>query len=149
MLPKFISLSKVKKVLSIFLSFLLLFSNLGFSMNTHFCGGEPIEKSVSLGTEMLSCGMESEDSSCGNSGSLQNSFNAVPCCKDINVFLQVDDELRLKWSNSSFQNLNLVAVLPSYNFIAISKAKIEFAFIKYTPPLIKKNIQVLFQSFLI
>ena len=56
----------MKKAFSIFLAILMLVSSTGIAANTHFCGGEAVERTLSLGIEHLDCGMAETEQSCSS-----------------------------------------------------------------------------------
>lgn len=52
------------RLLSASLGFLILFSQLGLSYATHYCGNKAVGSEITLGTNTLDCGMEKTDDSC-------------------------------------------------------------------------------------
>ncbi len=137
---------RVKKIISIALIIILIASNIGLSMNTHFCGGKAVETSFSIGIDRLTCGMPQSEKTPLSS---ETSFQAKPCCEDQHQVLEVDEKAEAKTITSVISVPFLVAyttlfILPAF---AVDVEKPHFPY--YSPPIPKQDAQVLFQSFLI
>ena len=59
---------RMKKILSISIALLMLFSGLQLTISQHYCGGELADAKVSLTGHIASCGMEGETDDCGQPG---------------------------------------------------------------------------------
>jgi hypothetical protein len=142
-------LIELKKLISISLSLLLLFSNTGFSINTHFCGGEAKETTISIGAQKTGCGMEEEAGMCDKSPRSEKKISASPCCKDHHQIVQLVDKANIK---SFSVEINPTFLLSFLNTYAQPEIFAEQAFTKnpsYFPGIPDKDIQVLYQTFLI
>ncbi|WP_257670434.1 HYC_CC_PP family protein [Parapedobacter tibetensis] len=145
----------MKKVIAILLSMTLLVSYLGFAMSTHFCGGYAVKSTLSLGNAHLNCGMATEQSGSmegeyDNNQDHNTRFMPKPCCENQHQLLQLDDDFKVQ-SPSIDVNLNfIVAYVQTYigSFLFSREAKAQ-QYANYSPPLLKQDTQILFQSFLI
>lgn len=68
----------MRKLLSIPLAVLILFSGLTVNIATHYCGGSPVATRVSLTGELASCGMEQGKPEKSPQGSITNH-----CCDNV------------------------------------------------------------------
>lgn len=135
----------MKKVISIFLALLFLGSNLGFSMDTHYCGGHAIKSVLSFGAHDYDCGMENTVSTCES----QNTIKKMDCCDDEHQLIQLDDNLHSTSLNLDINPLFVVAFVQVFIQNALQiKEKAELI-PDFSPPLPHQNRQVLYQSFLI
>lgn len=139
----------VKKLIALFLSFLILGSQVGFAVSTHFCRGEIAESAISLVGSKVGCGMETMESSCLLPEKLENTISKKSCCDDESQVYQLHENFIKKQAaievETSFLNLFFTTYLP---FLEAKKHEDLYANLP-TPPLIKKNTLVLLQSFLL
>jgi len=137
----------VKKALSILLALFMLASNVGIAANTHYCGGNAVDRSLSLGFENLSCGMP-ESSEIIQSQEEIEVLRPQPCCEDVHELLQLDEEADVKKGSIEVNTTFFVAFVYACSTLHTFEEK-EQPFQKYAPPLLRQNVQVLFQTFLI
>ena len=139
----------MKKVVSIFLSVLMLASSSGLAYAQHFCGGMEMMSEFSLGEKDLSCGMEmnASDADCGNQNTIADSHD---CCKNHITKIQTDEN----FAKASFDlKLNktflatFVSVFVLQEVAIISKEKTFFA--EYNPPPLLQDLNILYETFLI
>ncbi len=80
------------RLLHIALALSLLLSTTGVGISQHFCGGKLIDTALLGPAE--SCGMKPLDTTCAVSDkpSEQPSISKLPCCQDIQLFVQADLE---------------------------------------------------------
>lgn len=147
--------NKISKFCTPILALLVLVSSMSYTVDFHYCQGQL--KSCSLfgkaknchemASKMASCHhleQESSESACCSKGDNN-------CCNNETVIFESD-------LNEQFLNLDhfelssqLFAAAPkgfsSADFIGESKDIVRFAF--YKPPLIQKDISVLFETFLL
>ncbi|HAD97357.1 MAG TPA: hypothetical protein DCG19_08115 [Cryomorphaceae bacterium] len=138
----------MKKAFSIFLAILMLASNIGIASNTHFCGGEAAEHTLSLGIEHLDCGMAETEQSCSSEDG-HDQLNAKPCCDNQHELLQLDEDATLLQQAPEINKTFIAAFIHTFVVQVFSFEKKESFYLNYFPPLLKQDIQVLFQSFLI
>lgn len=75
----------MKKIISIFLTFLMLAALFHFSIATHYCGGTIAATKISLSGKLASCGMESDE----NTKPLPGSNFVSHCCENSLTFCGV------------------------------------------------------------
>lgn len=129
------------KVVSVILSFLVLFSTLSLKVEKHYCGEYLIDTAIF--SKAKSCGMEMANNS---KMSLKKS-----CCKDVIDIIEGQDDLSL----ASLDDLDLsqqqfiASYIFSYTSLFESLPKAIIPHKDYSPPNIIKDIQVLDETFLI
>ena len=118
-------------------------------MNTHFCGGKAVETTISLGLGNPNCGMEGMDQDCNNIPTEEERIDAEPCCENQHQVMQTDDMAKSQPSFSSINPLFVAAFVQVFieHLILTDSRNTGFAY--YSPPLAEKDVQVLFQTFLI
>ncbi|RZJ67157.1 MAG: hypothetical protein EOO50_06445 [Flavobacterium sp.] len=128
----------IKKCTAIFLTFLLLASNIGFAVNVHYCGGE-----VSSVTPVF---MTSQDSACCG----MKKEESKSCCKTKTVKAEKEHETVVKAFHFSFE----AAFVPSeFSFVAqgrpsvfIEKPVATYYCDANAPPLFKLYSQYVFYA---
>jgi hypothetical protein len=78
-------IQRMKKIISIFLTFLMLGALFHFSIATHYCGGTIAATKISLSGKLASCGMESDE----NTTPLPGSNYVSHCCENSLTFCGV------------------------------------------------------------
>lgn len=143
----------MKKVFAIILSFLLVVSNISLTYATHFCGGKAIESQLMLGSQDLTCGMIMPESTCENMTDECSDPNPSElnnnCCDNEYIQLTTDDDFNTV-SSVELPQLEFVVTFIYNHFnpeFVSNKTLIEFHI--EAPPLVKQNIQVLHQVFII
>lgn len=131
---------------------MLLASHMNLAIGTHFCGGEAIETKIMLGDAQLGCGMPDMEEPCDDSEKSNTNevhFENVPCCENEYQTVQVTDEFV---KNTALQSFNVDFVLAfiytNLNLDLFPKSAHQF-YTEYISPPLEKDIQVLFQTFLI
>jgi hypothetical protein len=144
-----LSLRLVKKVISISLALLMLVSNVGFTLNTHFCGGEAVETSFSIGLHNPDCGMPDMDRDCETIPSTEEQVKSKPCCENQHQLIQLDENADLQAFSTEVNPTFFVAFVHSFvqPILFADQAFVHNTY--YSPPIPDKDIQVLFQTFLI
>jgi hypothetical protein len=128
------------KISSILVAFLVLFSTLSFTVDRHYCGERLID--VAVFSEASGCGMEIEK---GNSDVL--SFSKKSCCKNETSIVEgnsIDQQAlqKLKLPQIHF----LTAFLVSYDNFFVDTTQASSLYL-YKPPIIHKDITLLFENF--
>lgn len=101
----------MKRIISISLGLLMLVSNVGFTMNTHFCGGEAVETSFSIGLHNPDCGMPDMDRDCETIPYTEEQIKSKPCCENQHQLLHLDENADVQATSVEF---NPVFLLHSY-----------------------------------
>ena len=136
---------------AVLMAAVLLASSAQLSFNAHYCGGDMVKYSFSLGVEHLECGMASgEKEHCSaEEGHAKSHWQSEPCCNNQHAQLQMLDELIAQKSGTVLQTSYLSAF--AHSFISsvhfpVSSRPVEHY---YPPPPQSENLQVLFQTFII
>ncbi|MGB0431462.1 MAG: HYC_CC_PP family protein [Bacteroidia bacterium] len=139
----------MKKPIAILLAFFMLFSSVGFAMNTHFCGGKLVKSSFSLGIHNPDCGMGNLDATCEHKQSKDEKFQSEGCCKNMHQVVEMDDGIELQLDTEKLYPNFLIAFTYAFMASLVLKEEINVCYSEFSPPLPDKDIQVLFQTFLI
>ncbi len=139
----------MKSLFSISLALLILLSNIGITFTSHFCGGETVLASISIGQHELNCGMSQASEYCLNISDV-SSLEKTPCCENRFHQMSLDDEyetitLNKKQFNNTYP-LYLVCVNLIKNQHTISLGP---SMVNYSPPVLLQNIPVELQTFII
>jgi hypothetical protein len=132
----------LKKISAILMAFVVLFSTMSFSFSEHYCGDHLVD--FSLFSKAESCGMAME-SAPANSDC--NTFKK-DCCSDIIKQVKGLDELSVVYTNLNLEQQVFLASF-TYTYLNLFEGfdtKIN-TFKDYSPPLVDKDISVLYQVF--
>jgi hypothetical protein len=130
------------------MSLFMLASNLGIAANTHYCGGKAVERSFSLGFEQLSCGMAETQEVCEPLDESEG-LRAQPCCENVHELLQMQEEADVKKASVEVNPTFFVSFIFASASTLFSFEEKTPTLREYVPPLVRQNILVLFQTFLI
>lgn len=129
------------------LSLLLLTSSTGIAYAKHLCHGTEMLSQITLGEKDLSCGMgEGEDISCD----LDAEHVVDPCCQNHFIKIQTDENFAKASFDVSFQQFFIASYVSIFllNEIEIISGKNIF-FAEYNPPPIERDLNILYDTFLI
>ncbi len=141
----------MKQIFSILFSFILLASHINLTMGTHLCGGETVESKIMFGETHLGCGMAEMEDPCDNSEYTNNdqvSFDKFPCCANEFQTIQSTDEFIKDAQTTINVDFAVEYIYSTLNLDLLTKTTNQFH-TEYNSPSIEKDIQVLFQTFLI
>jgi hypothetical protein len=128
------------KTSSALLAFLVLFSTLSFTVESHYCGGFLMD--ISVVGEANDCGMKVEQ---------KMAKEKINCCKDEVIITDGQDELH----PASFGTLNfekqqfLTTFYSSYLNLLKEESSRNIIYKAFHRPVIPINYQIKYQSFLI
>lgn len=137
----------MNRMVSILLSVFLLASHINLTIGTHYCRGQAFETKILFGETHMSCGMADMDESCVVHGVPDLSYTNIPCCENHYQALPASDDF-LKDAPQLNVPDSLIAALvdPILNGVLFPK-KADQSYTDYLAPPLKKDIQVLFQTF--
>lgn len=131
----------LKRISVIVMSFMVLFSTLSFTVEKHICAGEVRDISFTGNLERCVMPSSSDDINSFN-------FDKEPCCKDIkhsvdgtNSELKVTPVVKIEVIQLA------MAFVYSYHNIFQEEYDAKIHFNEYSPPVLEKDIQVLFETF--
>ncbi|WP_375580200.1 hypothetical protein ABWH96_03955 [Marivirga tractuosa] len=140
----------MKKVISIFLLFIMLASSSGVTMATHLCGEHVAKMAITFGQTDLNCGMDQMEMDCTKENShTGHQFQGKGCCENQYASMEFDEATTTKIVLKSIQLDFLVAFAYTYLGINPFAVDADTQYLNYSPPKLSQDIHVLYQSFLI
>ncbi|CAN0106928.1 unnamed protein product, partial [Chrysoparadoxa australica] len=137
----------LRKIISISLLLIFLTSHLGLAVGTHYCGGISMQTDLMIGHKHLDCGMEDMQKEC-NQKENEPRFEKVPCCENEYTSLDLTEDF-----NPAINAVNVdfaIAFISTYYQINPLAATIANRYqVKNYPPPVERDVQILFQTFLI
>lgn len=134
----------MKKAISIFLASIILLSSVGFAINTHFCEGRAVDSSISMGVELLDCGMPMP-----NNNNNDEQFDKQSCCQNHHQVVEVDQNQNNPFPAFELNDIFFVAFANTFLISVSGTQKVQGNYLTSSPPLVKQDIQILYQTFLI
>ncbi|PKA82491.1 hypothetical protein ATE92_0621 [Ulvibacter sp. MAR_2010_11] len=136
----------MRKIISIFLSVLLLASSSGIAYAQHFCGEYEMLSELTLGEKNLSCGMSMDIPDCETKGTSEDH----DCCDNHYTQVTTDDT----FAKASFEiNFTKTFVAAFVSVFVLEQPAIYttnlISFAEYHPPPLEQDFQVLYETFLI
>jgi hypothetical protein len=135
----------MKRIISIFLTLLLLASSSGIAYARHYCGEYEMLSKITLGEKHLSCGMAMVPPGCEDEGDMDHD-----CCANDYTQVETDDTFAKASFEIDFNKIQLV--LPVSFLVAPVgdnyPVKQHF-FYDYNPPPLEQDFTILFETFLI
>ena len=136
----------------------MLFSNMGFAIATHYCGGMAVESKLMLGHETLDCGMATmvtadmdisnmDEQPCQSGQTHALQFKKTPCCENEYQSLDIEDDYELTVVQPSLNFEFVAAFVVSFLKVAFLTEITSPQYANYSPPLIEQDIAVLYQVF--
>lgn len=131
------------KILSFTLALVVMFSTMSFTFNMHYCGGALVE--TALIQKAKGCGMEM------NSPSVEScSIAKKNCCDNKQEVVNGQDELQISFDTLSFnQQVFIASFVYTYINLFEEISSKNLSFDDYPRPFVKRDVQVLHQTFLI
>ncbi|WP_439474366.1 HYC_CC_PP family protein [Algoriphagus formosus] len=99
----------MKRIVSIALSLVVLFSTIGVAKTTHLCMGHAVESEIGISPKHLDCGMNMPKSSEESS-----SEDPKTCCENVIEKLQVEDGFSIQKVDLKFEINFLAAFIPNF-----------------------------------
>ena len=127
------------------MAFVVLFTTMSFTVNMHYCGDSLVDFSVFKSAE--TCGMEKAQpvKSCENP-----TMNEKDCCTDQQLVKEGQDDLKTSFNKLTFEQQTFVATF-FYTYINLFEGLDEniVPFKDYSPPFVERDIQTLYETYLI
>lgn len=134
----------LRKISAIVMAFVVLLSTMSFTVSEHYCGHQLVD--IGLFSKAESCGMELQKPASSNDCELKKS----DCCKDEVKQFTGQNELNTSFSTLNFEQQIIVASFAYAYLNLFEGSDLNTApYEHYTPPLVDKEITVLYQVFLI
>lgn len=137
----------IHKIIATLMAFVVLFSTMSFTINSHFCGGSLV--GISYFVKAKTCGMETKQENQINKKDC--AVSKKNCCKDETKVIQGQDNLKDSSLNILSFNQQVFILSFVYSYINILKEVHDkvIPFKDYSPPFVVKNIQLLDELYLI
>ncbi|GBF21611.1 hypothetical protein C21_03797 [Arenibacter sp. NBRC 103722] len=133
------------RILSVLMAFVVMFTTMSFTVDMHYCGDSLVD--FSLFTKTEGCGMEKAQSpeSCDNL-----SMSSTSCCTDQQIVKEGHDDLKTSFNKLTFEQQTFVATF-FYTYINLFEGLDEniVPFKDYSPPFIERDVQTLYETYLI
>lgn len=111
----------------------------------HYCGGFEMLSKVTLGEEHLSCGMKMNSFSCGD-----EKQEGHGCCSNQYLKVLTDDHFAKVTFDFNFPNQWVPAFVTLFVFSELTLPQApNSVFNEYLPPPLERDIQILYETFLI
>jgi hypothetical protein len=133
------------KILSLTLAFTVLFSTLSFTVEKHICMGEVTDATYFM--DLDSCGMIVEE--CELAVDEQEKVQKEKCCQDIQELIPGNQNEQQAIENFELDQVQFILTFASTYLDLFEENTDQVTFKYYTPPLVDKDIHVLYQTFLI
>lgn len=138
-------LQVLHKILAIIIAFVILFSTLSFTVEKHVCMGEITD--VSYFTVAETCGMTVEDCTIENPS--ETKIQPEKCCNNIQKLIEGNQTEQQAIDSFELSQVQFILAY-TYTYLNLFEGNNEIIPFKYyTPPLVDKDINVLYQTFLI
>src|SRR5690606_10517387 len=134
----------MKKLMAISLALVLLTSNIGLAMVSHYCGGQAVKSQLTIGHGNLGCGMDMRTSS-EQSRSADN--EASGCSEYKYQAFAIEDDYSLLQLSLDFDAV--AAFVLSFLEIVLVPGQQHPQCADYSPPLLLSDIHILNQVFII
>jgi len=135
----------IHKSMAIFMACVVLVTTMSFTVDMHYCGDTLVDFSFIQSAK--TCGMEKAQpvKSCENP-----KMTSTSCCSDEQIIKEGKDDLKISFDTLSFEQQTFIAAF-TYSYINLfegTESK-EVPFEDYPRPFVKRDVQVLHQTFLI
>lgn len=132
------------KISAFLMALVVMFSTMSFSINKHYCMDHLVDVSFILPAD--NCGMEM-DFTDNTEGS---QLTAGACCADEHIAVEGQEDVKPspEWSPEK-QQLVAAAFLYTYSLLFEEEEIEKNEFLDYSPPLITKDLPVIYESYLI
>lgn len=138
----------MKKLLAISLALILLTSNIGLAMVTHYCGGQAVKSQLMIGSNHLDCGMADMNMATEQDPEAID-YTSSGCCENQYQTFEIEDDYQINLSQLSLNLDFVVAFVHSFwNVVLLSETE-HPQYTNYSPPLLLRDIPLLHQVFII
>jgi hypothetical protein len=135
----------IHKSMALFMAVVVLMTTMSFTVDMHYCGGNLVD--FSFVQQVKTCGMEKAQpvKSCDNPMMSEKS-----CCSDQQLVIEGQDDLKQNFAQLSYEQQVFVTSF-TYAYINLFEgtASKEVPFTDPSLPFIRRDLQVLHQTFLI
>ncbi|SCY18426.1 hypothetical protein SAMN05192588_1558 [Nonlabens sp. Hel1_33_55] len=135
----------IHKSMAILMACVVLMTTMSFTVDMHYCGDTLVDFSFIQSAK--TCGMEKVQTS---KGCEKPMLSEKSCCSDEQIIKEGKDDLKISFDTLSFEQQTLIAAF-TYSYINLFEGteSEEVPFEDYPRPFVKRDVQVLHQTFLI
>ena len=131
------------KIMSLAMTFVVLFSTMSFTVNMHYCGDTLVESAIFQ--KAKGCGMEMEKPS-----TEECSITKKNCCDDKQLAIEGQDELQLQVDKITFeQQVFIASLVYTYSNLFEGLDNNVSSFEEYKPPLVIRQLYKIDETYLI
>ncbi len=138
----------LKKIVSIAFSLMILLSNVGLAKTIHLCMGTEMESAIGFSTSHIECEMTKKKADCHSTADT-TSHEEKDCCDEEFELLVLDQEPQKSKLNLEISPEFVVSLVYTFFGVSIFATEKKENYTDYPPPVLKQDLQVLHQSFLI
>ena len=126
------------------MAFVVLFSTMSFTIDMHYCGDTLMDTAIFH--KAKTCGMEIQKTTTSSDCSMAKK----DCCKEEQIVVKGQDELKISFEKLSFdQQIFVASFVYAYINLFEGLEQKAIAFKEYSPPLVIKQIYKLDETYLI
>lgn len=131
------------KIMSLAMTFVVLFSTMSFTVNMHYCGDTLVESAIFQ--KAKGCGMEMEKPS-----TEECSITKKNCCDEEQLVVDGQDELQFQVDKISFEQQVFIASFV-YTYISLFEGLENnvSTYEEYKPPLVVRQLYKIDETYLI
>ncbi|WP_179022160.1 HYC_CC_PP family protein [Winogradskyella forsetii] len=135
----------IHKSMAVFMAAVVLMTTMSFTVDMHYCGDNLVDFSFIQSAK--TCGMEKVQATKGREKPM---LSEKSCCSDEQMVKQGQDDLKTSFDTLSFEQQTFIAAF-TYSYIKLFEgtASTDVSYKDYPPPFVKRDVQVLHQTFLI
>jgi len=138
-------LQVLNKIIALILAAIVFFSTLSFTVEKHVCMGEITDVSYFLKAD--SCGMQEDE--CPIESPTESKIQKEKCCNDVHELIPGHQNEQQALQKLELNQVEFILAF-TYTYINLFETSSEnIAYVDYIPPLVKNDIQILHQTFLI
>ncbi len=135
-----------RKIASLSMAFIVLFSTMSFSVDMHYCGDHLVDFSFSQKVD--TCIMKAEMTESSSACTVMEM--EMDCCSDVEIVFEGQEDLKVSFDQLSFdQQVFVASFVCSYIDLFEGFDENVVPFKDYSPPPLIRDIQILDQTFLI
>jgi hypothetical protein len=135
-----------RKIASIAMAFIVLFSTMSFSVDMHYCGDHLVD--FSLFDKVDTCVMKAEKTKSSSECAVMEM--EMDCCSDVEIIIEGQDDVKVTFDQFTFeQQVFITSFVYSYINLFEGFDKNVIPFKDYSPPPLIRDIHILDQTFLI
>ncbi|WP_425638641.1 HYC_CC_PP family protein [Algoriphagus yeomjeoni] len=138
----------MKKILSIAFSLMILLSSVGLAKTIHLCMGTETESAIGFSTSHIECEMAKKKPSC-HSEKESSKHEEKDCCDEKFELLVLDQDLQKSSLNLDYSPEFVLSLVYTFFGVSVFPTEKNENYNDYPPPVLRQDLQVLHQSFLI